>query len=212
MKKTKLIISIVLTTILTTSALLAWVDLWTVNSWDTLTSTLWNSLVWKVNENGNKLNWIYNVWWKIWIWTVNPVESLDVTWNIKITWNWKSVTITTDSWNEVLKNMNKGWYVYTTYNSVDWRHHTYWPGTNFRNCEVVQYFQEGETIQNTDVYTIRAYLLWGNRTLWSSNVNHAKFLRDFTLNPTRSDPNSVLYASWVITKYWPSILQRCAID
>ncbi len=59
MKKIKILSSIVLTTILATSAVLAWTDLWTVSDSDTLTSTLWNAIVWKINENGDKLVDIY---------------------------------------------------------------------------------------------------------------------------------------------------------
>ena len=59
MKKTKIILSIILTTFLATTLVLAWVDLWTVNNTDSLTSTLWNSVIWKVNENWNKLSNTY---------------------------------------------------------------------------------------------------------------------------------------------------------
>lgn len=60
----------------------AWVDLWTVNPWDTMTDTIWNALVWKVNENGNKLDVITATWWNIGIWTATPSVKLEVNWNI----------------------------------------------------------------------------------------------------------------------------------
>ncbi len=83
MKKIKILSSIVLTTILATSAVLAWTDLWIVSDSDTLTSTLWNSVVWKINENGNKLEPITNVWGNVWIWIPSPSVKLDVNWSIK---------------------------------------------------------------------------------------------------------------------------------
>lgn len=212
MQKTKILTSIVLTTFLATWAVLAWVDLWTVSDSDTLTATLWNTVMWKINENGNKLSWVYNVWGNIGIWTVNPTESLEIDGSIKINWSWESVTISVDTWNEILKNINKTWYVFSTHNPIDLRHSWNWPGTNFRNCEVIEYFQLWETIQNTVVTSILSYRLWSDRTTRTSSSEHAKFLRDFALHPSYTDPNTSNYASWVTTKYWPSILERCAID
>ncbi len=86
MKKIKILTSIVLTTILATSAVLAWTDLWTVSDSDTLTSALWNTVVWKINENGNRLEGIYNVWGDIGVGETNPQAKLDVNWSIRATW------------------------------------------------------------------------------------------------------------------------------
>ncbi len=36
----------------------AWVNLWTVNTWDSLTSTKWNELVTNVNEVWNRVSWL----------------------------------------------------------------------------------------------------------------------------------------------------------
>jgi len=55
----------------------AWVNLWEVSSWDSLTSTIWNDLVWKINENGNKLEWLSNTWWKL---TMNWVIESTIWW------------------------------------------------------------------------------------------------------------------------------------
>ncbi len=210
MKKTKILSSIILTTIFATSAVLAWTDLWVVSDSDTLTSTLWNTVVWKINENGDKLGSIYNVWGNIWIWEPTPAEKLEIDWSIKINSGVETVTISVDTWNEIQKNLNKTWYRFWTYNTTDAWHSWQWTGTNFRNCEVVQYFQAWETIQNTSVYTSLSYVLWSSRTSWSSNPNHTKFLRDF--NTSYTDTTSSVYASWATLIYWPSKLERCAID
>lgn len=60
MKHTKLISSIILTTILATGTIFAWTNIITVSDNDPLTSTLWNNLVSKINENGNKVEPITN--------------------------------------------------------------------------------------------------------------------------------------------------------
>lgn len=65
MKHTKLLSSIILTTILATGSLFAWTNITTVSDNDPLTSTLWNNLVSKINENGNKLEPIGNNWGNI---------------------------------------------------------------------------------------------------------------------------------------------------
>lgn len=55
MKKIKLLASVTLTTIFATSAVLAWTNLWIVSDSDTLTSTLWNATVWRINEIATKV-------------------------------------------------------------------------------------------------------------------------------------------------------------
>ncbi len=79
MNKLKIITSIIITSFLATWIIYAWVDLWTVNPWEGLTSTLWNNLVSKINENWQKLSWVYNSAWNIWLWEVNPTYPLEIT-------------------------------------------------------------------------------------------------------------------------------------
>lgn len=66
----------------------------TVNSWDTLTSTLWNNLVTLVNQNEaniatntSKLSSLSNDSWNIGIWIANPTSKLDIAWDININGN-----------------------------------------------------------------------------------------------------------------------------
>lgn len=73
----------------------------TVNSWDSLTATLWNDLVSLVNQNEanivantnsisnntSKLSGISNVWGNIGIWRPSPASKLDIAWDISINGN-----------------------------------------------------------------------------------------------------------------------------
>lgn len=100
-KYTKLSLSIILTSILSYWFIFAWINLWTVNNWEQLTESIWNTMIWKINENGQKLEWITNIWWKIGIWEPNPSAKLDVAWPIirtiaHSTGNWPSDD--TDTW------------------------------------------------------------------------------------------------------------------
>lgn len=61
----------------------AWSNLPTVNPEDTLTETIWNNVINKVNDIWARTDWIYNSNWKIWIWTSNPTENLHVNWTIE---------------------------------------------------------------------------------------------------------------------------------
>lgn len=61
-----------------------WINLNIVESWDTLTSTLWNEVVWKINEIWAKTDGIFTDGsWNVWIWTTTPTQKLDVNGNIK---------------------------------------------------------------------------------------------------------------------------------
>jgi hypothetical protein len=60
MKHTKLLSSIIINSLLATGSLFAWTNITTVSDTDPLTATLWNNLVSKINENGNKLEPITN--------------------------------------------------------------------------------------------------------------------------------------------------------
>lgn len=212
MKKIKILFSVLFTSIFATGLIYAWTDLLEVDPEDPLTSSIWNTMIWSINENGSKLVWITNNWWNIWINTPTPSEKLHIDGNIKLTSDGDSVIISVDSWNEILKNINKTWYKFSTHNSTDWRHVWYWNWTNFRNCEVVDYFQPGESTQNTIITTILADNMWYDRTAWSSSPYHAKFLRDFTLNSSYSNTSVSTYGSWSKIAYWPATLARCAID
>jgi len=50
----------------------------TVSSGTPLTSTIWNDLVWVVNTNSWKLNWVYNIGSNLGIWTSSPWSKLHV--------------------------------------------------------------------------------------------------------------------------------------
>ena len=56
----------------------AWIA-FAVNSWDTLTATMWNDLT-------NKVSTITNSWGNLWIWTSNPQTTLEVNGPINFTW------------------------------------------------------------------------------------------------------------------------------
>lgn len=55
MKNTKLFSSIILTTLLASGSIFAWTNISTVSDNAPLTSSLWNNLVSKINENGNAI-------------------------------------------------------------------------------------------------------------------------------------------------------------
>lgn len=55
MKNTKLFSSIILTTLLASGSIFAWTNISTVSDNTPLTSSLWNNLVSKINENGNAI-------------------------------------------------------------------------------------------------------------------------------------------------------------
>jgi len=200
----KIIISIITTVVISCWIIYAWNGLIALDG-DSLTHTKWNELV-------NKILPITSTWWKVGIWITNPQEKLDIQWNIKISSNWESVIISVDTWNDILKNINKKWYRFWTYNTTDVGHYWYWSGLNFDNCEIVEYFQVGETIANTYVGVILSNNLWNDNSKWSINLNHDKFLRDFNLNSSYNNPNQSNYGFWATVKYWPSRLERCSID
>ncbi|MDD2871126.1 MAG: hypothetical protein PHS49_03980 [Candidatus Gracilibacteria bacterium] len=61
----------------------AWVNLSTVGPGDSLTDTIWNEMVGKINENGNKIEPLTNSGGNIGIGTTNPTRKLEVNGNIK---------------------------------------------------------------------------------------------------------------------------------
>lgn len=62
----------------------AWTSLTTVNSWDTLTESLWNEVVTKINETWERASWIFTDWNNnVGIGTTTPTSKLDVEWVIK---------------------------------------------------------------------------------------------------------------------------------
>lgn len=74
----------------------AWVDLWTVSNWAILTETIWNDMVTKLNETGNRVSWIFTDWsGKVWIWTNTPNYNLDII----STWNSNVLVWATTTWN-----------------------------------------------------------------------------------------------------------------
>lgn len=59
----------------------AWTNLSTVTNWTALTATVWNDMVTKVNETGNRVSWISTDWSSnVWIWTTTPTAKLQVSW------------------------------------------------------------------------------------------------------------------------------------
>jgi hypothetical protein len=101
---------------------------------------------------------------------------------------------------------------YNTYNSVDGSHDWRGPGTNFRNCQTVQYFETTQTIQNTEVNdVILPHVLGSNRSTWHTNAQHAKYLRDFDPSAGPAAGNAS-YGHWAKPKYGPSKLSRCQVD
>lgn len=173
-----------------------WTNLSNQNDWDIITKDIWNNLIDKVNQNWNTINTYFSSWW-----------IFLTSWENKILLDY-----------ETLKNIKiqtspkKYWYRFWTHNTTDNTHFWYWVGSNFRNCEDIQYFEIGETYQNTIVNTILADNLWVDRKLRSSSPKHAMYLRDFSLNPSYSDTNHIYYWSWATFKYWPSSLQKCEVD
>lgn len=96
-KTTKTSVSVIFTILLSYWLVSAWTNLTSVSNWDPLTSTVWNDMVTKVNETGNRVSWIFTDWSaKVGIGTNTPGAKLDVVWNIKIAdwtqWDWKILT------------------------------------------------------------------------------------------------------------------------
>lgn len=63
-----------------------------VNTWDGLTATLWNNLLWNVETLKTDVTtlqtnttWITSVAWKVWIWVPTATEKLDVAGTVKAT-------------------------------------------------------------------------------------------------------------------------------
>lgn len=70
----------------------AWTSMSNVNTWDSLTSTLWNNLLWNVETIKTDVTtlqtnttWITSVAGKVWIWVPTATEKLDVAWTVKAT-------------------------------------------------------------------------------------------------------------------------------
>ena len=64
----------------------AWVNLSTVGPGDSLTDTIWNEMVTKLNDTWQRASGIFTDWSSnVWIWTNTPTSKLDVEW--KIRWN-----------------------------------------------------------------------------------------------------------------------------
>lgn len=113
----------------------AWVNISSVTSWDALTETIWNEIVTKVNETGNRVSGIFTDGsGNVWVGNAIPSAKLDVTWNVKIAdwsqWLWKVLTSDADwlvTWSDpayqtVSYNMAWGTVVNsgnTTFNSGD---------------------------------------------------------------------------------------------
>lgn len=113
----------------------AWVNLSTVNTWDSLTSTKWNDLVTKINDIWTRTDWIYNNSWNIGIWVATPTAKLDVNWTIvtdantfasvgsvmpnnmsySAWWNVVWTTATLNKWVYLVK-----YYMCTSQNSFTW--------------------------------------------------------------------------------------------
>ncbi|MCH2188333.1 hypothetical protein MK079_00700 [Candidatus Gracilibacteria bacterium] len=183
----------------------AWNDV--VNSGDPLTASGWNDLVNKVAELDNFSFSNGNIGIGI-----TPEQKLHVDGNIQITNNGESVVIDVDTWNDIQDFVTKKAYRFWTWNSTDSTHYWYGPGTNFRNCEVLDYFQQGSSIQNTLILTILVHNMGSDRTTWSSSPYHGMFLRDFNLSSSHNNPSSSTYGAWSTVKYGPSFLERCVAD
>jgi len=61
----------------------AWTNITNVSSWTPLTATIWNDLVTKLNDIGNRTDWIINNWWNTGIWMSTASQKLEVNWSIK---------------------------------------------------------------------------------------------------------------------------------
>ncbi len=78
-KYTKTTISILATIILSYWLVSAWTNITSVASWDALTSTLWNEIVTKLNDTGQRASGIFTDGsWNVGIGTSSPVWKLDV--------------------------------------------------------------------------------------------------------------------------------------
>ncbi len=78
----------------------AWTTMTNVNTWDGLTATLWNNLLWNVETLKTNTDWITSVAWKVWIWVPTATEKLDVAWTVKAT----KLESTKTSWVRVMVN------------------------------------------------------------------------------------------------------------
>jgi hypothetical protein len=228
MKKIKILSSIVLTTILATSAVLAWTDLWTVSDSDTLTATLWNTVIWKINENGKKLEGVYNVWGNIWIWETSPIEKLDINWKIRVNEWTDSVTIDVAILESLIKNIEKKCTRWDTYNWTTGVYFFSHPSisSSYTNCEKVYLTDIGHLI-----YPVRWWIDIAqqvNDWLWTADYIRTNFLYLWACSSSTSIlcnesylSNSYIYsqnsvhenfAAWTYPKYsWGSI-SRCACD
>ena len=76
-----------------------WVNMTDVWPWETLTNTMWNTMLWNIdtlktdldtaNSNISTLQTnsapITSTWWNVWIWVSIPTQKLDVSWTVKAT-------------------------------------------------------------------------------------------------------------------------------
>lgn len=62
----------------------AYTNLPTVSPWNTLSATIWNDVVSKINDIWNRTDNIYSSWGNVWIGISSPTTDLDVSGQIKI--------------------------------------------------------------------------------------------------------------------------------
>lgn len=87
-KYTKSSLSIIFTLLLSYWLVWAWTNLTSVTTWDSLTATVWNDMVTKLNDTGQRASGIFTDGsWNVGIWTSTPANKLNVIGNTRIKWN-----------------------------------------------------------------------------------------------------------------------------
>ncbi len=87
-KYTKSSLSIIFTLLLSYWLVWAWTNLTSVTTWDSLTATVWNDMVTKLNDAGQRASGIFTDGsWNVGIGTNSPANKLNVIGNTRIKWN-----------------------------------------------------------------------------------------------------------------------------
>lgn len=170
----------------------AWTTMTNVTTWDPLTATSWNNLLWNVEILKTNTTWITSVWGNVWVWVPTATEKLDVAWTVKAT----KVDSSKAAFVRVSLNACSGpcagnhtlnaWYNVAGYNHII---------TNNDTATFTTWTTGNVTINKTGTYMIRIsmmnmpasdlsldyaspYINWSLNTLWWLTWDYA--LHDYT--------------------------------
>ncbi len=100
----------------------AWTDITQVSTWEPLTATIWNELLTKLNDTGQRASWLFtDINSNVWVWTSTPISKFEVSWNIATKW-WQVLMQrpVTTWWRARGLMYTPDWVADPTYNWLAW--------------------------------------------------------------------------------------------